>query len=63
MSDVQPVQMTKRGILHLYPSYESCNADDADGVWIILDGLEAAESRPAFRRHCRRCHTRLEELR
>ena len=56
-----PVQMSKRGVLHLYPAFEPCNVDDANDVWIILEGAEAARRSPKYRRDCKRCQYRLEQ--
>lgn len=61
MTSPQPVQMSKRGVLHLYPAFEPCNVDDATDVWIILGGAVVARENTRYRRDCRRCQRRLEE--
>lgn len=56
----QPVVLTRRGILHLYPAFEPCNIDDAEEHTIFLSGADTARADPRYRRDCRRCAYRLE---
>ena len=61
MTDPQPVILTPRGVLHIYPAFESCNLDASDEATIYLTGAEAARQDPRYRRDCRRCERRFHD--
>jgi hypothetical protein len=56
----EPVILTKRGVLHLYPAFESDNLDATKEHVIFTAGAVEARKDPRYRRDCLRCHARLE---
>lgn len=51
-----PVILTRRGVLHRQPAWESCNIDDSEDSWVFLDGINSALASEHYRRPCKRCY-------